>query len=66
METLFHTLEVCEDDILSLAINISFSCSLRMGEMLALTWDCIDISDEVIVNRRAEKPRSKRVKTTCN
>ena len=33
-ETLLHALEVCDDDILSLAINLAFSCSLRMGEML--------------------------------
>ena len=25
-------------------INLAFSCSLRMGELLGLTWDCIDIS----------------------
>ena len=24
--------------------NLAFSCSLRMGELLGLTWDCIDIS----------------------
>ncbi|MDD3253065.1 MAG: site-specific integrase [Lachnospiraceae bacterium] len=47
-ETLFHALEVCDDDNLSLALNLAFSCSLRMGEMLALTWDCIDISQESI------------------
>ena len=27
-----------------LTINLAFSCSLRMGELLGLTWDCIDIS----------------------
>lgn len=47
-ETLFHALEVCDDDNLSLALNLAFSCSLRMGEMLALTWDCIDITRESI------------------
>lgn len=47
-ETLLHALEVCDDDILSLAINLAFSCSLRMGEMLGLTWDCIEISEETI------------------
>lgn len=36
--------EACDDDILRLAINLAFSCSLRMGELLGLTWDCIDIS----------------------
>lgn len=24
--------------------NLAFSCSLRMGELLGITWDCIDIS----------------------
>ena len=43
-EVLQKALEVCEDDILSLAINLAFSCSLRIGELLGLTWDCVDIS----------------------
>lgn len=52
-ETLLHALEVCDDDILALAINLSFSCSLRMGEMLGLTWDCIDISEKSIKENKA-------------
>ena len=32
-----HALEVCDDDILALAINLYFACSVRMGEMLGLT-----------------------------
>lgn len=52
-ETLLHALEVCDDDILSLAINLAFSCSLRMGEMLGLTWDCIEISEEALVENTA-------------
>ena len=52
-ETLLHALEVCEDDLLALAINLSFSCSLRIGEMLALTWDCIDISEQAIAENNA-------------
>lgn len=47
-ETLFNALEVCDDDIIALAINLAFSCSLRMGELLALTWDCIDITQQSI------------------
>ena len=35
-ETLMHALEVYEDDCLKLALNLAFSCSLRMGEMLGL------------------------------
>ena len=52
-ETLMHALEVCDDDILSLAINLSFACSLRMGEMLGLTWDCVDISEESLSDNNA-------------
>ena len=47
-DTLFRAIELCDDDILSLALNLAFSCSLRIGEMLGLTWDCVDISPESI------------------
>lgn len=47
-ETMFQALDVCENDLLALAIHLSFSCSLRMGEILGLTWDCIDITPESI------------------
>ena len=36
-ETLFKALKVCDDDNLALALNLAFSCSLRMGELLGLT-----------------------------
>ncbi len=47
-DMLAKALEVCDDPILSLAINLAFSCSLRMGELLGLTWDCVDISPQSI------------------
>lgn len=47
-EILFKALADCNDDNLTLALNLAFSCSLRMGEMLGLTWDCIDISETSI------------------
>lgn len=46
-------MEVCDDPILSLALNLAFSCSLRIGEMLGLTWDCIDIAPQSIENGSA-------------
>ena len=52
-ETLFHALEVCDDPRLRLCINLSFSCSLRLGELLGLTWDCVDITPESIEAGRA-------------
>ena len=51
--TLFHALEVCEDERLKLAINLAFACSLRIGELLGLTWDCVDISPESIAAGKA-------------
>lgn len=51
--TLRKALDACEDEMLYLAINLAFSCCLRMGEMLALTWDCIDITPESINNGTA-------------
>lgn len=52
-ETLMHALEVCDDDRLRIALNLAFSCSLRMGELLGLTWDCCEISKESIDSNMA-------------
>ena len=35
-DTMSKAMEVCDDPILSLALNLAFSCSLRIGEMLGL------------------------------
>ena len=52
-DILAKALEVCDDPILSLAINLAFSCSLRMGELLGLTWDCVDVSAQSIESGNA-------------
>ncbi len=52
-ETLMHALDVCEDDSLKMALNLSFAGSLRIGELLGLTWDCVDISDDAIDSNMA-------------
>jgi len=49
-ETLMKATELCDDDILRLAMNLSFSASLRIGEVTGLTWDCVDISPEAMEN----------------
>ena len=41
-----EALNQSDDPILTLAINLTFSCTLRVGEMLGLTWDCVDITEE--------------------
>ena len=52
-EELLRAMDACEDDDLFLAINLAFSCSLRLGEMLGLTWDCVDVSEESMRENRA-------------
>lgn len=47
-EQIFQAIEVCEEPRMKLALNLAFSCSLRIGEMLGLTWDCVDIKPEKI------------------
>lgn len=49
-DTLFQAIDLCDDTRLKLALNITFSCSLRIGELLGLTWDCVDVSPESIAN----------------
>lgn len=48
VETMFQALKVCDDPRLVIAMNLAFCCSLRIGELLGLTWDCVDISPESI------------------
>ena len=43
-----HALDVCDDQLLYLSINIAFACSVRVGELTGITWDCVHISDEDI------------------
>ena len=45
---LLRALKGCDDPRLTLALNLAFCCSLRIGEMLGLTWDCVDVSEESI------------------
>lgn len=52
-ETLMYAIDICKDEQLRLAIHLSFSASLRAGELLALTWDCLEISEEAIEENRA-------------
>lgn len=53
LDTLAKVNEVCPDPLLKLSINLSFACSLRMGELLGLTWDCVDITEESINAEKA-------------
>ena len=51
--TIRKALDECKDGRLYVAINLSFACSLRIGEIVGLTWDNIHISDADIANDNA-------------
>lgn len=52
-ETLMYAIDVCDNEYLKLAWNLSFCASLRIGELLALSWDCVDISENAIEEGRS-------------
>ena len=52
-ETIRKALDSCRDARLYIAINLAFACSLRLGEITGLTWDCVHISDQEIAGDNA-------------
>lgn len=53
VDHLMKALDDCDSEYLKLALNIAFVTSVRIGELLALTWDCVDISEEAIEEGRS-------------
>ena len=43
-----YALDCCSDPILHTAMLLALGCSMRIGEILGLTWNCVDFSDESI------------------
>lgn len=52
-ETIRLALDLCTDSKLYIAMNLAFACSLRMGEILGLTWKNVHIEDENIATDNA-------------
>jgi len=52
-EEIQKALNHCKDGKLYIAINLAFACSMRLGEIIGLTWDNVDISDQAIANDNA-------------
>lgn len=52
-EIIRKALDSCKDVKLFVAMNLAFACSLRVGEILGLTWDNVNISDEDIAKDNA-------------
>ena len=43
-----YALELCDDPILKLCMLLALGCSMRIGEILGLTWDCIHITPQLM------------------
>ena len=52
-EMLMQAIDACENKWLKVAFHLAFAATVRIGELLGLTWDCIDVSEEAIAENRA-------------
>ena len=52
-EMLMQALEACDNKMLKIAFHLAFMATLRIGGVLGLTWDAMDISEEAIAANRA-------------
>ena len=48
-----QALNSCKDSKLYVAMNLSFACSMREGEILGLTWDHVNITEQAIAEDNA-------------
>lgn len=61
-EMLMQALDACDNKWLKVAFHLSFTATLRLGELLGLTWDCVEMSEEameknstyIIINKEVE------------
>ncbi|MBF0578231.1 site-specific integrase [Erysipelotrichaceae bacterium RD49] len=53
IETFIQALGYAEGTLLGLCMYLAFSCSLRIGEILGLTWDDVVIDEQACVTRDA-------------
>lgn len=48
-----EALQLCEDPILKICMMLALGCSMRIGEILGLTWDCVHMDPELIEHGEA-------------
>lgn len=59
-KTVRLALNAIEHPQLHLALHLAFICSLRIGEAMGLTWDCIDLDNKVItINKTLQRVSKK-------
>lgn len=57
-----RALECCTDTVLHTTMLLALGCSMRIGEILGLTWDCVDFSEESIMDGTAHVTINKELK----
>ena len=57
-----RALDCCSDPVLHIAMLLALGCSMRIGEILGLTWDCVDFSNESISDGTAHVLINKELK----
>ena len=70
-ELIQKALDACKESRLYISMNLSFACSMRLGEILGLPWHNVHISDEeiaadnayVIVDRELERASWKAIQS---
>lgn len=65
-EMLMQAIDACENKWLKVAFHLAFAATVRTGELLGLTWDCVDISEEAISENRAYVFINKQVERVSN
>jgi len=51
-EDILKTIRMSENQNLTIAMMLAFACTMRIGEVIGLTWDCVDISEESLSKSR--------------
>ena len=55
-ETVRMALDSIDDPVLRLAVHLAFVCSMRNGETMALTWDCVDFEKKrILINKTLQR-----------
>ena len=57
-----YALAICENPVLRLAMLLALGCSMRIGEILGLTWDCVELSSEALEAETAALSITKELK----
>jgi integrase len=49
----YEALALCTDPVLKLCLYLALGCSMRIGEILGLTWSCVHMDEELLARDEA-------------